>query len=80
MHDFCDLLAGGDGGQHLGADGAFLDPGDEILDDGEGDVGVQHGEADFAQGLGHVGFGQRPAFAEAVENRGEFSRQRVEHG
>ena len=46
---------------------------------GKRHVGIQQGQADFPQGLGHVGFAQRAAAAELVENLRKLARQRVEH-
>jgi hypothetical protein len=68
VDDLDDLLAGGDGGQHLRPHSALADLGDEVADDRECDVGVQQRQADFAQRFGDVGLVQRSASAEPVEN------------
>ncbi len=68
VDDLDDLLAGRDGIQHLGADGAFADLGDEVAHHRQGDVGVQQRQADFPQRFGDVGLVQRSAGAEPVEN------------
>ena len=68
VDDLDDLLAGGDRGQHLGADGAFAHLGDEVAHHRQGDVGVQQRQADFPQRFGDVGLVQRAAGAEPVEN------------
>ena len=80
VDDLDDLLAGGDGAQHLGADGAFADLGDEVAHHRQGHVGVEQGEADFAQRFGDVGLAQRAAAAQAVEDAGELVGQGFEHG
>ena len=49
VDDFRDLLAGGDGREHLRADGPFADAGHEILYHRQRHVGVQHGQAHFPQ-------------------------------
>jgi hypothetical protein len=66
--------------QHLGADGALADLGDEVLHHRQGDVGIQQRQADFAQRLGHVGLAQRPALAEPSKTCRKLVRQGVEHG
>ena len=75
IDDFDDHLAGGDGAQHFRADRFLADFGDEILDDGQGHVGIQQGQADFPQRIGDVGFAQRAAAAELVKNLGKLARQ-----
>ena len=79
VDDLHHLLAGGDAVQHLLADGALADLGDEVLDHGQRHVGIQQREADLAQGVVHVGLAQRAAAAQAVEDAGEFSRKAFEH-
>ena len=79
VDDLHHLLAGRDAGQHFLADGAFADVGDEVLHHGQGDVGVQQGEADLAQGVGDVGLVQRAAAAQAVEDAGETAGKAFEH-
>ena len=49
MDDLDDLLARRHRADHVLADGAILDPGDEILDHRQGDIGFQQRHADFAQ-------------------------------
>ncbi len=72
IDDLDDLLAGRDGGQDLGADGALAHLGDEVAHHGQRHVGVQQRQADFAECLGDVGLGQRTATAQAVEYPGQL--------
>ena len=48
--------------------GAGADLVDEVLDHRQGDIGLDQGGADFAQGGVHIGFGQGAAAAELVED------------
>ena len=71
MDDFDDLLAGGDRfGDRLTC-GLVLDGFDEITGDGQGNVCLKQGDADFAQGGFDVFFGQRTLFGEAVKDAGK---------
>ena len=67
MEDFDDLFAGFDGLEDVLAHGFFLDPGDEVLGDAEFDIGLQQGDADLAQGVGDVFFGDAADAAEVAE-------------
>ncbi len=71
VDDLDDHLARRDGSQDVLADGLFLDAVDEVLDHGQGDVGLQQGDADFAQRCLDVGFLQGAASFQAVENAGQ---------
>ena len=51
VDDLDDLLAGIEGAQHFLADGALRDFGDEVLGDGEIDVGFEKGFAHLLHGL-----------------------------
>ena len=63
--DFDDLLGGRERHEHLFAHGLLLDIFDELFDNAEVDVGLEQGDADFAQGRVHV-FGGEFAFAAQV--------------
>ena len=80
LMDYLDhLLARGDALQHLAAHGPLLDPVDQFPCDTEVDVGLQEGQADLAERLVHVPFGEAAAVAQAVEDRGELIGQGIEH-
>ncbi len=72
VDDFYDLLGGGEGGGDLFADGAGADVFDELVDDGEVDVGLEQGEADLADGVGDVLVGDGALAAEGLEGTLEF--------
>ncbi len=78
VHDLDDHLAGGDRLHHLDADRVLLHFVDEDARDIERDVGFQQRAAHLAQTLVDVGFAERAAAGEAVENAAEIFRQRVE--
>ena len=56
----------------LVADGAGADVLDELVDDGEVDVGLEEGEADLAEGVGDVLVGDGALAAEGLEGTLEF--------
>ena len=56
VDDLDDLLGRAEAGVQLGADALLLDPGDEVLDDLEVDVGLEQGDTDLAQDLVDLGF------------------------
>ncbi len=68
MDDLHHQLAGGDALDHVLADGALTHGSDEVLDHGQGDVGLEQRHADLAQRLGDVSLGQRAAPLQAVEH------------
>ena len=72
VDDFDDLLGGREGGGDLFADGAGADVLDELVDDGEVDVGLEEGEADLADGVGDVLVGDGALAAEGLEGALEF--------
>ncbi len=65
MEDFHDLLARLDGFQDVLAERLFLHLGDEILGDGEFDIGLEQCDADFTERVGNVLF-RDPADATEV--------------
>ena len=79
IDDLDDLLARRDAVEHLGGGGAFTHPGDEVLHHRQGNIGVEQGKPDFAQGLGHIGLVERAPAAHAVEREVELARKGVEH-
>ncbi len=72
-------LARREGGDDLGADSLFLDPGDEILDDRQGDVGFQQGHAHLAQGILDVVFGEAGLTPEGLDDFGQARGEVVQH-
>ncbi len=58
LDDLHERLARCQAARHLGADGAFLDRIDEVLDHRQGDVGFEQRHAHFAQGVFDVVLGQ----------------------
>jgi hypothetical protein len=72
VDDFDDLLGGREGGGDLFAEGADADVLDELVDDGEIDVGFEEGEADLAECVGDVLVGDGALAAEGLEGALEF--------
>jgi len=72
VDDFDDLLGGGEGGGDFFAESAGADVLDELVDDGEVDVGLEEGEADLAEGVGDVLVGDGALAAEGLEGTLEF--------
>ena len=69
------LLGGIERLEHLFADGLLADPGHEILDDRQADVGLQERPLHQAQAVAHVRLGQtpRPRMARNAELRFSWS-------
>ena len=80
IDDLDHLLAGGDGTQHVLADGAFGDGIDEAAHDGQSHVGFEQRDPHFAHRIAHVLFGQCAAPFQAIEDGAETVGQSVEHG
>ena len=78
VHDLDDHLAGRDRFHHLDADRLLLHVIGEGARDVERDVGLEQRAAHLAQRGIDVGFAERAAAGEAVENAAEFFRQCVE--
>ncbi len=64
-HDLDDLLRRRERSKHFLADGLLPDVLDELLDDAEMDVGLEQGDADFAQRRLHI-FGGQFSFAAQI--------------
>ena len=79
VDDLDDLLAGVEGAQHFLADGALRDLGDEVLGDGEVDVGFQQGLAHFLHGFTDVGFRDAAAAAQLFQSLGEAALDAFKH-
>ena len=69
VDDLDDHLARRDRAHDLLADRFELHAGDEVFDHLQGDVGLQQGHAHFAQCGIDIGFGERTAPAQLVEDR-----------
>ena len=80
VDNFYDLFGGVEGGGDFGAEGFGADVLDELLGDGEVDVGLEEGEADFAHGFGDVFFGEGALAAESLERTLEFVGEVFKHG
>ena len=68
VDDLYDLLAGLDRTEHRLTGCAFAGLGDEVLDNRQGDVGVQQGQTNLAQGLVNVLFRQHAATGQPVKD------------
>ena len=79
VDNFDDLLGGGERGGDLFAHGAGADVFDELVDDGEVDVGFEEGEADLAEGVGDVLVGDGALTAEGLEGTLEFVAEVFKH-
>ena len=80
VHDFHDLLAGGDGFRDRLALGLILHRLDEIARDGQRDVGLEQRDADLAQRGRHVLVGQRAGPGQLAEDAAKAVGQVLEHG
>lgn len=67
LEDFDDLLTGRDALENLLAEGTLLDLGDEVLGDGEVNVGIEQSQTDLAQGVGNVRLGEPTVTPEVLE-------------
>ena len=80
VDDLHDLLAGLEALQHVLAERALADRGDELLDDLEVDVGLEQREADLARRARDGLLVEAGAAAEVAEGVLEAVGERVEHG
>ena len=71
--------AGLSAAEHLGAAGALVDRGDEVLDDGQRDVGLEQRDPDLAGGGVDVGVGQPALAAQVLERGGKAVGEGGEH-
>ena len=78
-HDLDDLLARRKRGHDFLADGLGLNLVDELLDDFEVDVGFEQREADFAQRLLDIFFGEDGLSAEGLERALQFFLKILKH-
>ncbi len=79
VDDFDDLFGGREGGGDLRAERAESDVLDQVGDDGEADVGLDEGDADFAEGFGDVLVGDGALAAQGLEGTLEFVAERFKH-
>ena len=79
MDDLDDLLARRDRAGDLGADGALAHLLDEGLDHLERDVGLEQRAADFAQRRIDVGFAERAAARQSLEDLAKPVAKALEH-
>ncbi len=80
VHDLHDLLAGGQALEDVGADGAFADPADEVLDHLEVDVGLEEAQPDLAHGGVDVGLADAASTGQVREGLAQPFAEVVEHG
>ena len=80
MHDADQGLPGTQRADDFLADRLFLDGGNELLDHRQGDVGLEQRHADFAQGIGNIGFSQAGFALERLHDAGKAIGQVIEHG
>ena len=80
VDDLDDLLAGVERLRDLLPQRPLTDPGDEPLDDGEVDVGLEQGETDLAHRVVDIGLGELALAAEASEDAFETIGECFEHG
>ena len=66
--------------EDLRADGPLADPGDEVLDDLEVDVGLEEREPDLAHGGVDVGLADAAAAGQGAERLAQAVGEGVEHG
>ncbi len=78
MDDLDDRLGRRQRREHLGADRLRFDLRDEVLDDGQIDVGFEQRDAHFASDFVDVGFGQPPAACQPLEDRAKPIGKRFE--
>src|ERR1700689_3859534 len=78
-NDLDDLLRRRERGKYLGANGFGADVLDEFVDDVEVDVGVELGDADFAEGFADVFFSERALAAECLEGPLQFFCKVLKH-
>ena len=79
VHQFDDLLPRRDASQDVAARRALLHLRREVARDPEVDVRLQQRETHLAQCLVDVLLGEPSLAADAIEDRGQLVRQRVEH-
>ena len=79
VDDADQLLGGIERLEHRFADGLLGDPGHEVLDDREADVGLQQGRLHQGQPVAHVRLGQPAASAEGPDRRTQVFLKRFEH-
>src|SRR4026208_2041861 len=80
VNDLHDLLARGEALEDLRAQCPLADPGDEVLDDPEGDVGLEGREAELAHRRVAVGLGHPAATRQGGERAAQAIAELVEHG
>ena len=80
VDDLDDLLAGGDGLEHVLTDALGLHALDELPGDLEMDVGGEEGGAHLLEGLRHVGFRELADAPQVAEGAAKFVGEGFEHG
>src|SRR5208283_2355590 len=80
VHHLDDLLRWGEMLSQLGTGAPRTDPFDEVLHNGEVDVGLEKCDSDLAENLGDLSVAEPAAAAKAREDSFETISQGVEHG
>ena len=80
VDDLDDRLRGRQRGEDVGADGFFLDRRHELFGNGKVHVGFEKRDANFARDVVDVGFRQRAATSQTLEDRAEPFAESFEHG
>ena len=80
VENFDDPLSGLDAAEDGFTEGLFFDPGDEVLCDGELDIGLEEGEAHFAEGVRDVLLGYFPVSAKFFKGFLKVVGEIGEHG
>jgi len=80
LHHAHQRLARRQAGHHVLAQCLFLHAGDEFPHHRQGDVGLQHGQAHFAQHFGGIGFGQASLAAHGLDDPRQALSEIVQHG
>ena len=79
MDDADQCLAGTQRADDFFADSLFLDRGDEGFDGRQRHVGFEQGQANFAQRVGDIGFGQAGFTAQGFHYARQALGQVIEH-
>ena len=80
MDDTNQRLTGTERADDLFANRLLPDRSNELLDHGQGDVGLEQRHANLTQGIGDVGFGQASFAFQRLHDAGKAIGQVIEHG
>ena len=80
MENFDDLLTWRNALEHFFPHGPILDLGDEFLGDAEMDIGIEQCQANLAQRIGDIRFGETPVTPKVLESLLELIGELGKHG